>query len=96
MVQISIDLRHSLSIIHIPRHALIEASLHGQKEVGEARAFQSWWVARCKRRLRDMKVISPGVMGPDLAGLAGMSVNLFLDANSVQVVVYTRRNQQSG
>lgn len=36
-------------------------------------------------------------MGSDLAGLAGMSVNLFLDANwasAVQVVVYTRRKQQ--
>lgn len=56
-----------------------------------------WWVARCKCRLRDVKVISPGVMGSDLAGLAGMSVNLYLDvswAPVVQVVVHTRRKQQ--
>lgn len=28
-----------------------------------------------------MKVSSPGVMGSDLAGLAGMLVNVYLDAN---------------
>lgn len=44
-----------------------------------------------------MEVISPGVMGSDLADLAGISVNLFPDANrapAVHVAVNTRRKQQ--
>jgi hypothetical protein len=39
MVQISINFGHSLSIIHIPRHAPIEARLHGQKEMGKGQAL---------------------------------------------------------